>query len=204
MYGRAEQVIGDLVSERHWRPQLFMATKVWTRGRKEGVEQMQQSMRRLRVDRVDLMQVHNLVDARTHLDTLRGWKADGRVRYVGVTHYTSRGAEEVADLLATETVDFVQINYSPVERPRIAVLGVRNRLHQLGADHSQVRGFTSGGDVRHSGDEQARPRAGQSAGGHRQDARRGAPHENCRRTRRLGSKKVRKSELQRRLVNSEF
>jgi diketogulonate reductase-like aldo/keto reductase len=116
MYGRAEQVIGDLVSERHWRPQLFMATKVWTRGRKEGVEQMQQSMRRLRVDRVDLMQVHNLVDARTHLDTLRGWKADGRVRYVGVTHYTSRGAEEVADLLATETVDFVQINYSPVER----------------------------------------------------------------------------------------
>jgi diketogulonate reductase-like aldo/keto reductase len=116
MYGRAEQVIGDLVSERHWRPQLFMATKVWTRGRREGVEQMQQSMRRLRVDRVDLMQVHNLVDARTHLDTLRGWKADGRVRYVGVTHYTSRGAEEVADLLATETVDFVQINYSPVER----------------------------------------------------------------------------------------
>jgi diketogulonate reductase-like aldo/keto reductase len=62
------------------------------------------------------MQVHNLVDARTHLDTLRGWKRDGRVRYIGVTHYTSRGGEEIADLLATETVDFVQINYSPLER----------------------------------------------------------------------------------------
>lgn len=116
MYGRAEQVVGDLVSELDLRPQLFVATKVWTRGRADGVEQMEQSLRRLRVDRLDLMQVHNLVDARVHLDTLRGWKADGRVRYIGVTHYTSRGADEIADLLATEDVDFVQINYAPTER----------------------------------------------------------------------------------------
>ena len=116
MYGRAEQVVGDLVSELALRPRIFIATKVWTRGRAEGVAQMEESMRRLRVDRLDLMQVHNLVDARVHLDTLRGWKADGRVRYIGVTHYTSRGADEIADLLATEAVDFVQINYAPTER----------------------------------------------------------------------------------------
>jgi len=116
MYGRAEQVVGDLASELNIRPRLFVATKVWTKGRAEGIRQMEASLRKLRVDRLDLMQVHNLVDAPTHLDTLRGWKKDGRVRYIGVTHYTSRGAEEIADLLATETVDFVQINYGPLER----------------------------------------------------------------------------------------
>ena len=116
MYGRSEEVVGDLAAELHLRPRLFIATKVWTRGRAEGVRQMEASMRKLRVDRLDLMQVHNMVDARTHLDTLRGWKRDGRVRYIGVTHYTSRGGEDIADLLATEAVDFVQINYNPVER----------------------------------------------------------------------------------------
>ena len=116
MYGTAESVVGDLTTELRIQPQLFIATKVWTKGRADGVRQMEESMRRLRVERLDLMQVHNLVDARTHLDTLRGWKADGRVRYIGVTHYTSRGAEEIADLLGTEAVDFVQINYAPTER----------------------------------------------------------------------------------------
>jgi diketogulonate reductase-like aldo/keto reductase len=116
MYRRAEAVVGDLISELDLRSSLFVATKVWTQGRAEGIRQMEKSMRLLRVDRLDLMQVHNLVDVRTHLDTLRGWKADGRVRYIGVTHYTSSGAEEIANLLATEDVDFVQINYSPVER----------------------------------------------------------------------------------------
>ncbi len=116
MYGRSERVLGDLVSELALRSQLFVATKVWTRGRQAGIDQMKESMRLLRVDRLDLMQVHNLVDARTHLDTLRGWKADGRVRYIGVTHHTARGAGEIADLLATEDVDFVQINYAPTER----------------------------------------------------------------------------------------
>ena len=117
MYGRSEQVVGDLVRELDLRSRLFVATKVWTRGRQAGIDQMNQSMRLLRVDQIDLMQVHNLLDARTHLDTLRGWKADGRVRYIGLTHYTSRGAEEIADLLTTEDgIDFVQINYSPEER----------------------------------------------------------------------------------------
>jgi diketogulonate reductase-like aldo/keto reductase len=116
MYGRSESVVGDLVAELGIRSRLFIATKVWTTGRAEGIKQMEESMRKLRVDRVDLMQVHNLLDARTHLDTLRRWKKDGRVRYIGVTHYTARGGEQIADLLATETVDFVQINYNPFER----------------------------------------------------------------------------------------
>lgn len=117
MYGRSEQVVGDLVRDLDLRSRLFIATKVWIRGRQAGVDQMEQSMRLLRVERLDLMQVHNLLDARMHLDTLRGWKADGRVRYIGVTHYTSEGAADIADLLATERgVDFVQINYSVTER----------------------------------------------------------------------------------------
>jgi diketogulonate reductase-like aldo/keto reductase len=117
MYGRSEQVVGDLVRDLDLRSRLFIATKVWIRGRQAGVDQMEQSMRLLRVERLDLMQVHNLLDARMHLDTLRGWKADGRVRYIGVTHYTSEGAADIADLLATERgVDFVQINYSVSER----------------------------------------------------------------------------------------
>jgi diketogulonate reductase-like aldo/keto reductase len=116
MYGKAEAVTGDLTMELGLQSRLFVATKVWTKGRAEGIRQMQESLRRLRATSIDLMHVHNLVDARVHLDTLRGWKADGRVRYVGVTHYRSRGAGEIADLLATEAVDFIQINYSAVER----------------------------------------------------------------------------------------
>jgi diketogulonate reductase-like aldo/keto reductase len=116
MYGRSEAVTGDLTTDLGLQGRLFIATKVWTKGKTEGIRQMEESMRKLRVESLDLMQVHNLVDARTHLDTLRGWKADGRVRYIGVTHYTSRGADEIADLIRTEPVDFVQINYSPAER----------------------------------------------------------------------------------------
>jgi len=116
MYGRSEDVVGDIAADLGLRGRLFLATKVWTKGRADGIRQMEQSMRKLRVDRLDLMQVHNLVDARTHLDTLRGWKADGRVRYIGITHYTAHGAAAIADLLATEDVDFVQINYGPAER----------------------------------------------------------------------------------------
>lgn len=116
MYRRSERVVGELAASAGIHDRLFLATKVWTRGRAEGIRQMENSMRLLRTDRLDLMQVHNLVDARIHLDTLRGWKRDGRVRYIGVTHYTAAGAAEIARLIATEPVDFVQINYSAVER----------------------------------------------------------------------------------------
>jgi len=116
MYGRSEEVAGDLVAKTASPASPFIATKVWTTGREAGIRQMRESMRRLRVKSLDLMQVHNLLDADTHLDTLAGWKRDGTVRYVGVTHYTASGADDVAALVSRRKVDFVQINYSVAER----------------------------------------------------------------------------------------
>jgi aryl-alcohol dehydrogenase-like predicted oxidoreductase len=116
MYGRAEQVIGDIAAKAGLHPSLFLATKVWTTGKAEGIASMERSMARLQSKRVDLMQVHNLVDARTHLTTLREWKEQGRVRYLGITHYNSSGYTEVAKLLRTEKLDFLQVNYSLGER----------------------------------------------------------------------------------------
>ena len=107
MYGRAEQTVGELVAKTETRHALFLATKVWTRGRKEGIEQMEESLRRLRVPRVDLMQVHNLLDARVHLPILREWKKSGRIRYIGITHYSSSAYGEVETLLRNEPVDFL-------------------------------------------------------------------------------------------------
>jgi aryl-alcohol dehydrogenase-like predicted oxidoreductase len=116
MYGSSEQVVGDLAGKLGLRPKLFVATKVWTSGRRNGIEQMNESMRKLGADPIDLMQVHNLVDAATHLDTLRGWKREGRVRYIGVTHYTAGSYDDVAAIVAAEPLDFIQINYSIGER----------------------------------------------------------------------------------------
>src|ERR1044071_3651373 len=89
MYGSSESVAGDLIAELGLRPKLFVATKVWTRGRDEGIQQMETSFKRLRVQQMDLLQVHNLVDVATHAVTLRKWKEEKRVRYIGITHYTS-------------------------------------------------------------------------------------------------------------------
>jgi aryl-alcohol dehydrogenase-like predicted oxidoreductase len=83
MYGRAEAVVGDLLAEAGTRNKAFLATKVWTHGRKEGIAQMEQSMKRLRTDKIDLMQIHNLVDWETHMPTLKAWKAEGRIRLMG-------------------------------------------------------------------------------------------------------------------------
>jgi diketogulonate reductase-like aldo/keto reductase len=116
MYGKSEQVAGDLIGKLGVREKLFVATKVWTKGKAEGIAQMEDSMKKLRAKPIDLMQVHNLVDVGTHLDTLRGWKKDGIVRYLGVTHYTASQHEAVAKLVASETLDFLQINYSLGER----------------------------------------------------------------------------------------
>ena len=116
MYGRAEQVIGDLVANLGIRDKLFLATKVWTHGRQSGIESMERSMARLRTKRVDLIQVHNLVDVHTHLATLREWKEQRRIRYIGITHYESGAFGEVEKLLRSEKLDFLQINYSITER----------------------------------------------------------------------------------------
>jgi aryl-alcohol dehydrogenase-like predicted oxidoreductase len=116
VYGRAEQLVGDLAAELGAHRQLFLATKVLARGREAGVRQMEESLRRLRVQRLDLMQVHNLSDWRTQLGTLRRWKAEGKVRYIGVTHHLEGAHDELARVLATEPLDFVQLNYSIAER----------------------------------------------------------------------------------------
>nr|WP_256327187.1 aldo/keto reductase [Variovorax sp. EL159] len=112
MYGRSEETTGELLAASGQRDKAFLATKVWTSGREAGIAQMEQSFTRLRTKQMDLMQVHNLVDWRTHLATLHGWKDKGRVRYIGVTHYTASAYDEVEAVLRAEKLDFLQINYS--------------------------------------------------------------------------------------------
>ena len=116
MYGSSESVAGDLIAELGLRERLFVATKVWTSGREDGIAQMESSFRRLRVKVMDLMQVHNLVDVATHTKTLQQWKGEGRVRHIGITHYTSSAYPEVERWLKTGHYDFLQINYSLGER----------------------------------------------------------------------------------------
>jgi diketogulonate reductase-like aldo/keto reductase len=117
MYGRAEAVTGDLVAELGMRPRVFLATKVWTSGKEQGIAQMRRSAERLRTEVIDLIQIHNLLDWRTHLATLRQMKAKGQVRYIGITHYTTSSLPELARILESEPgIDFVQFGYSLATR----------------------------------------------------------------------------------------
>ena len=117
MYGRAEAVTGDLLADLEARPRAFLATKVWISGRDAGIAQMKRSASLLRSEVIDLMQIHNLVDWRTHLATLRRMKEDGHIRYIGITHYTNRALPELAHILDTESgIDFVQCGYSLAQR----------------------------------------------------------------------------------------
>lgn len=125
MYGRAEETTGELLSIHEPRSPAFLATKVWTRGREEGIAQMEQSFSLLRTERIDLMQIHNLLDWQTHLPTLREWKEQGRIRYIGITHYTPSAYDEVEAVLKAESLDFLQINYALDDR------GVEKRILPL-------------------------------------------------------------------------
>lgn len=116
MYADAEAVAGDLVTELGMQERMFAATKVWTDGREAGIAQMERSMQRLRVARMDLMQIHNLRDWRTHLPTLREWQAEGRIRYLGITTSNPAQYEEFAAVMASEELDFVQLNYDVTMR----------------------------------------------------------------------------------------
>ncbi|HSQ69053.1 MAG TPA: aldo/keto reductase [Steroidobacteraceae bacterium] len=116
MYGRAEQTIGDLVETLGLRPRLWFATKVWTRGRKAGEQQIEESFRRLRTDRLELLQIHNLLDWREHLPTIRSLQQQGKVRYSGITHYRADAHVELERVLGEERFDWVQFNYSLAER----------------------------------------------------------------------------------------
>ncbi|MBS1216155.1 MAG: aldo/keto reductase [Proteobacteria bacterium] len=150
MYGSSEAVLGDLAASLGIQDRLWVATKIWTTGREAGIRQMEDSMAKLRVARLDLMQVHNLVDADRHLATLADWKKAGRVRYVGVTHYHAGAYEDVERYVAKGDLDFLQINYSLAEREaakRLLPLAAETRTAVLvnrpfaeGALFSRVKG----------------------------------------------------------------
>jgi aryl-alcohol dehydrogenase-like predicted oxidoreductase len=116
MYGRSEEVLGDLFAELKMRPKIWLATKVWTQGRVAGAEQIADSMRKLRTERLELLQIHNLLDWREHVPTLRGMKDDGKLRFTGITHYRADAHADVERVLRAERFDWVQINYSLAER----------------------------------------------------------------------------------------
>lgn len=112
MYGSSEQVVGDLVTDLKIRKDLFYATKVWTNGEGAGIDQMNRSFDKMQTAKMELMQVHNLVDAEIHLQTLRKWKEQGKVRYIGITHYMVSAYPELMRLIKKEKPDFVQFNYN--------------------------------------------------------------------------------------------
>jgi aryl-alcohol dehydrogenase-like predicted oxidoreductase len=132
MYSTAESVLGALLT-REQQSKVFMATKVWTPGsggaaEQKGVEQMQRSMALLKHPRIELMQVHNLVNLNEHLKTLRRWKTEGRIKYIGVTHYTTSSYPDLISIIQRENLDFVQFNYS------VATREAEKRLLPLCAD----------------------------------------------------------------------
>jgi len=150
MYGRAEGVSGELVAAAGARARMFLATKVWTTGKAEGLRQIEDSMRLLKTGVLDLVQVHNLVDLATQLANVRALKEAGRVRYIGITHYTVAAHAELERVIGREALDFVQFNYSIVTRDaeqrllplaaerKVAVLV--NRPYEDGALFARVRG----------------------------------------------------------------
>jgi diketogulonate reductase-like aldo/keto reductase len=129
MYGRAEQVIGDLTADLDFKDKLFYATKVWTTGKQAGIDQMNESFRKMGRKTLDLMQVHNLQDWQTHLKTLRAWKEEEKVRYIGITHYTASAHAQLEEIVKSKAVDFVQFNYS------IKVRNAEKSLLKAAHDH---------------------------------------------------------------------
>jgi len=151
MYNRSESIIGDIIESGVPRKPMFVATKVWTDGRDDGIEQMQRSAQLMKSDVIDLMQVHNLRDTRTHMKTIHEWQEQGRIRYNGLTHYRASALDALETAVREYRPQFVQINYSLGEReagerflPLMQELGVAvliNRPYQTGALFSAVRGL---------------------------------------------------------------
>ena len=149
-YGTAESVLGDLLAELKLRDQVFLATKLSSVGREAGAAQFAQSLARLRTDKVELLQVHNLRDWQVQLALARELKAEGKVRYVGLTHYVDSAHAELAAAMRDSKPDFIQINYSPTQRaaeaelfPLAQELGIAvlaNRNFDDGALFGKVRG----------------------------------------------------------------
>ncbi|HZH42925.1 MAG TPA: aldo/keto reductase [Lysobacter sp.] len=149
-YGSAEDVLGDLLAERTARARIFLASKLAAEGRDAGLAQFERSLQRLRTDRLDLLQVHNLRDWRTQIEVARELKRAGKVRYIGLTHYRDDAHDALAEAMRASRPDFVQVNYSVVSRnaerrvlPLAQELGVAviaNRTFEDGRLFAQVRG----------------------------------------------------------------
>jgi len=132
MYGSAETVVGDLLKTIDNKKKLFAATKVWTNGKQNGIDQMQESMQRMGVAIMDLIQIHNLRDWKTHLPTLRQWKQEGKIRYIGMTTSHGRSHDELMQIMRTEDLDFVQFTYNIGNRT------VEDSLLPLAADRGMA------------------------------------------------------------------
>jgi diketogulonate reductase-like aldo/keto reductase len=130
MYGRSQAVVGTLSTSLGQNSKFFIATKVWTNGEEAGKKQMDNSFKELNRQVVDLMQVHNLVDWKTHLKTLRQMKEEEKIRYIGITHYLDSAHRTIEDIIANHPVDFIQINYSIISR------NAEKRLLDAAADHN--------------------------------------------------------------------
>ncbi|MGA9335111.1 MAG: aldo/keto reductase [Rudaea sp.] len=141
-YGTAESVLGDLLAELEFRDRAFLATKLSSIGRDAGLAQFHQSLARLKTDRIDLLQVHNLRDWRTQLALARELKQQGKVRYVGLTHYRDSAQDELADAVKESKPDFLQINYSVTQRH--AEKRVFPLAHELGVAVLANRNFDDG------------------------------------------------------------
>ena len=116
MYGNSEAVLGDLISELGIRDRLFLATKTDMRGMVRGSDSYQASLDRLKTDKVELMQVHNLVNAASELAAMREWQQDGKIKYIGITTSQARQFDDMEKLMSSEKLDFVQLNYSLDDR----------------------------------------------------------------------------------------
>ncbi|MGW9686443.1 aldo/keto reductase [Flagellimonas sp. 2504JD1-5] len=150
MYGSSEKVVGDLTSNLAFQNKLFYATKVWTSGREAGIRQMEASMRKMQRKKIDLMQIHNLVDWKTHVKTLKTWKEEGKIKYWGITHYVDSSHDSLEKVIKIERPDFVQFNYSirsrhaenslfdTVEKYKVATL--INQPYESGSLFRHVRG----------------------------------------------------------------
>ncbi len=128
MYGRSEKVVGELTTELEIKNKIFEATKVWTTGKEEGIDQMHTSMNLMGATPMDLMQIHNLVDWKTHMKTLYKWKEEGKIRNIGITHYHRGGYAEMEKIMKNEKLDFIQINYN------LAVRDAAERILPLAQD----------------------------------------------------------------------
>lgn len=112
MYASSESVVGDLTANLGFQNELFYATKVWTSGEQAGIRQMDASMRKMKRKQMDLIQIHNLVDWKIHVKTLKKWKDEGKIRYWGITHYVDSSHSSLEKIIVSERPDFVQFNYS--------------------------------------------------------------------------------------------